>query len=86
MGELEDLEPHGKISIYHRGYGYIPPLLRKELKADREIPFFLDANVALLVRKGTSKEDVLRGLSALIKHLSVKWNIPEEKVKQLLGV
>lgn len=62
-------------------------MLRKELDAEApsEIPFFIDANVALLIKKGANQEDVMKGLSALIRHLSVKWNISEEKVRELLG-
>jgi len=80
------LGTHGKISIYTRGYGWLPENLRKELEAGSpgEIPFFLDANCVLLVKPKASRKDVLRGLSALIRHLSAKWGISDEEVKKRL--
>lgn len=88
LGSKQELGEHGKVSVYKRGYGWLPGMLRKELDAEApsEIPFFIDANVALLIKKDATKEDVMKGLSALIKHLSVKWKISEGEVKKILGL
>lgn len=81
------IEPSGIIKTYHRGYGWLPEKLRKELNATEptEIPYILDANCAILLRKGVNQQDILNGLSALIHHLSAKWRIPEEEVRKILS-
>jgi bifunctional DNA-binding transcriptional regulator/antitoxin component of YhaV-PrlF toxin-antitoxin module len=77
-----DPRPVGDINIHDkRGYSYIPQIVRKELGIEGKgrVPFFLDANVVLLVRKGATKVDILRGLEVLKLDLNLRW---QEETKQ----
>lgn len=68
--------PLGEINIHDpRGYSYIPQIVRREVGVEGKgkIPFFLDANVVLLVRKGASKEEILQGLDVLKQDLALRW-------------
>lgn len=90
MKKDKEINPHGKITVYKRGYGWLPEPLRKELDVSNidgkvEIPFILDANCAILLRKGATQQDILNGLSALIHHLSAKWRMSEKDVRRLLS-
>ena len=87
MERSTKLKEHGKISVYDRGYGWLPKLLRSELdaKESSDIPFFVDADTALLIRNGACRTEVLTGLGALIRHLMAKWKISEEEVLKRLG-
>jgi hypothetical protein len=67
--------PLGKINIHDpRGYSYIPQIVRKEMGVEGKgsIPFFVDANVVLLVRKGATKGEILKGLDILKKDLALR--------------
>ena len=58
----EGLQEHGEVSVYNRGYGYLPPLLRREMgigEGTGKIPFFVDAKIAVLIRSDTEKGDVI---------------------------
>jgi hypothetical protein len=70
----------GKIVIYDtRGYAYIPKIVRNEVGIDGKgtIPFYLDANVVLLIRSGATKNHVLQGLDILKEDLKLRWADPE---------
>jgi bifunctional DNA-binding transcriptional regulator/antitoxin component of YhaV-PrlF toxin-antitoxin module len=72
---LLEPRPVGKITIFdERGYAYLPKIIRKEVGADGkdEIPFFIDANCVLLVRKGAELEDVLEGIEILKRDLMLR--------------
>jgi|GEM_PF-1950502 len=76
MNRKENVRPIGYINVYDpRGYAFIPRIVRKELNIEGKdkIPFFLDANVVLLVRKNVSKEEILRGLDLLKEDLKLRW-------------
>jgi len=67
--------PVGKITIFDkRGYAYLPKIIRKEVGADGkdEIPFFIDANCVLLVRKGADLKEILEGIEILKKDLMLR--------------
>jgi hypothetical protein len=53
--------------------------VRKELGIEGrgKIPFFLDANVVLLIRKGASRGDILEGLDVLKQDLKLRWKKQE---------
>lgn len=87
MARSTELKEHEKISVYDRGYGWLPKLLRRELDAKKSsnIPFFVDADTALLIRAGACRTEVFTGLGALIRHLMAKWKIPEEEVMKRMG-
>jgi hypothetical protein len=72
--------PIGHINIHDpRGYGFVPQIVRKELGIEGrgKIPFFLDANVVLLIRKGASRGDILEGLDVLKQDLKLRWKKQE---------
>ena len=76
MSEIESQRPVGHINVHDpRGYGFIPQIVRKELniKGKGKIPFFLDANVVLMVRAGATKEEILQGLEVLKEDLKLRW-------------
>jgi len=78
----EDIRPHGKIKVLDdRGFSYLPKLLREEMNAEKGdyIPFFINANTALLIREGTSREEVLKSLEVLKEDLKLRWK--EKKTK-----
>ena len=67
--------PVGKITIFDkRGYAYLPKIIRKEINAidENEIPFFIDANCVLLVRKGADLKEILDGIEILKKDLVLR--------------
>jgi hypothetical protein len=79
------LRPVGHIKIIDpRGYAYFPRLLRKEVnaKGKDEIPFFLDANCVLLVRKDANLRQVLEGLEVLKRDLLLRVETEEERPKE----
>lgn len=68
--------PIGKIRVLDkRGYAYIPKLLQNELgvKGKCTIPFYINANTILLIRKGASRSDILRGIDLLKEDLILRW-------------
>ena len=72
--------PIGKVIIYDkRGYAYLPKVLRNEVGVEGkgEIPFYIDANCILLVRKEAQKGDILKGLDLLKHDIDLRWK--EEK-------
>lgn len=74
--EKENPRPIGHINIHDpRGYGFVPQIVRKELgiEGKGKIPFYLDANVVVLVRKGATKIDILKGLELLKEDLKLRW-------------
>ena len=79
--QTENVRPHGKIKVLdNRGFSYLPVMLRRELDAKKGdyIQFFINANTALLIRQGASREDVLKGLEILRDDLPLRWK--EENV------
>ena len=74
----EEKRPIGEIVIHdERGYAYIPKIVRKEigLEGKGKIPFYLDANVVLLVRENATKQDIVKGLDILKEDLQLRWKI-----------
>ena len=74
--DKEDARAVGHINIHDpRGYGFIPQIVRKELgiEGKGKIPFFINANTVLLVRKGATQDDILRGLDILKEDLKLRW-------------
>lgn len=77
--------PSGEISIYDpRGYAYLPKDLRKEVGVEGKgkVEYFKDANCVLLVRRGASKEEVLKGLGILRDDLDLRWVEPRPRSDQ----
>ena len=73
---VEEKRPIGEIVIHDpRGYAYIPKIVRKEvgIKGKGKIPFYVDANVVLLVREDATKEDIIKGLEILKEDLKLRW-------------
>jgi hypothetical protein len=73
--ENRQIRPVGEIKIIDpRGYAYLPKILRKEVKATGKtsIPFFINANCVLLVRKGADVQKILEGLEILKKDLLLR--------------
>jgi bifunctional DNA-binding transcriptional regulator/antitoxin component of YhaV-PrlF toxin-antitoxin module len=67
--------PLGAIRLVdERGYAYIPRIVREELgvKGRGDIPFIVDANCVVLVRKDASLEDILEGLKIIMKDLELR--------------
>lgn len=67
--------PVGKIRIFdRRGYAYLPKIIRKEIDTndENEIPFFIDANCVLLVRKGADLKEILEGIEILKRDLVLR--------------
>lgn len=72
----EDKRPIGEIVIHDiRGYAYIPKIVRKEigLEGKGKIPFYVDANVVLLVREKATRKDILKGLDILKEDIQLRW-------------
>ena len=72
----ERKRPIGEIVIHDsRGYAYIPKIVRKEIGVEGKgkIPYYLDANVVLLVREDASRDDVIKGLDVLKEDLQLRW-------------
>ena len=66
----------GEIPVYdERGYTYLSQDIRRELEVTGKtrIPYFKDANVIAMIRKGASKGEVLRGLRILIEDIDLRW-------------
>jgi hypothetical protein len=58
-----------------RGYCYLPTILRKELAVEGkgfDIPFYINANCVLLVRKGATKDEVIKGLEVLKQDIELR--------------
>lgn len=73
--------PVGYINIHDpRGYGFIPQMVRKELgiEGKGKIPFFINANTVLLVRKGATRDDILKGLDILKEDFKLRWKAEGE--------
>ena len=76
----EEKRPIGEIVIHDkRGYAYIPKIVRKEigLEGKGKIPFYVDANVVLLVRGDATRDDIIKGLDILKEDLQLRWK-PEK--------
>lgn len=73
--DTDTFRPLGKIKMMDdRGYAYIPQMIREELglKGKDEIPFVVDANCVLLVRKNASLKDVVDGIDILKKDIELR--------------
>lgn len=70
----ERVRPVGSFKTTETGKAHIPSIIRKELglSGAGEIPFYLDANCVLLIRSGSSLEDVLNGLDVLKADLKLR--------------
>jgi len=69
------IRPVGEIKIFdERGYAYIPDLIRSEVGVEGKggIPYFINANTVLLVRKGASLESILKSLDVLKEDLKLR--------------
>ena len=65
----------GVIRIFDpRGYSYLPKIIREELGTEGrdEVPFFIDANCVLLVRKEAKLTEIIEGLEVLKKDLLLR--------------
>jgi len=72
----EEKRPIGEIVIHdERGYAYIPKIVRKEigLEGKGKIPFYIDANVVLLVREKATRDDIIKGQDILKEDLQLRW-------------
>lgn len=72
----ENPKPMGYINIHDpRGYGFIPQLVRRELgvQGKGKIPYFLNANIVLLVPKDATQRDILKALEILTESLRLRW-------------
>lgn len=77
----QDKRPIGKIVIHDpRGYAYIPKIVRKEvgIEGKGKMPFYVDANVVLLVREDAKKEEIMKGLEILKEDLKLRWKEEEQ--------
>ncbi len=80
--ERDEQRPLGEIKIYDpRGYAYFPKILRNELnvKGVGKIPYYVNANCVLLVRKDATRRDVLEGLDLLKNDLKLRWKKNEKE-------
>jgi hypothetical protein len=69
------LRPLGSIRIVdERGYAYLPRIVRDELgvRGKDEIPFIVNANCVLMIRKDASVEEIIEGLKIIIKDLELR--------------
>jgi len=66
--------PVGKVKVFKKRLGYLPKILLKEVGAGEgdEIPFYIDANTVLLVRKDATLEDIIRSLEVLKEDLKLR--------------
>lgn len=74
----------GELRIHDsRGYCYIPKILRKEVGVEGkdQIPFLIDANCVLLIRKGSEIEQILKGLDILREDLKLRCVNTQDKPK-----
>jgi hypothetical protein len=76
--KIGGIRPHGTLKIVDsRGYTYLPKNVQDELGItnmgkDNEVPFVLDANVVVLLRRGATADDVLKGLEILKEDLKLR--------------
>jgi hypothetical protein len=80
-----NIRPVGVIKVTDpRGYGYLPKILRKEVGCEGkgEIPFFIDANCVLLVRKDADLEEILKGLDVLKRDLMLRFEREKRRLKK----
>ena len=69
------IRPMGVIRIFDpRGYSYLPKIIREELGTEGrdEVPFFINANCVLLVRKGADLREIIEGLEVLKRDLLLR--------------
>ena len=77
-----NIRPMGVIKVSDpRGYAYLPKILRKEVNCQGkgEIPFFINANCVLLVRKDADLKKVIEGLEILKKDLILRFEKGKEE-------
>jgi bifunctional DNA-binding transcriptional regulator/antitoxin component of YhaV-PrlF toxin-antitoxin module len=67
QGAIKVLDP--------RGFAYLPSVLRRELDAKKgsSLPFFIAANIVLLVRSNCPLEDILRSIDILKEDIKLRW-------------
>lgn len=65
-----------------RGYAHLPKQVREELnhKSRGKIPYSVNANAVLLIRKGANKNQVLEGIDLLKKDINLRWGEENEEV------
>ena len=75
MNQLSLRRPAGEIAVYKRGYAYLPRDVRREIGVEGKgrVEYFKNANCILLVRKGATREDVVKGLALLREDLKLRW-------------
>jgi hypothetical protein len=76
------VRPIGYIKVTDpRGYAYLPKIIRKEVncRGKEKIPFYIDANIVLLIRKDADLKAILKGLEILKKDLILR---AEKEVKK----
>jgi len=73
---VHKIRPVGSFKATEAGKAHIPSIVRKELgiQGAGEIPFYLDANCVLLIRKEATLEDVIEGLEILKNDLKLRVN------------
>jgi hypothetical protein len=73
--------PVGRLKIWPRGFTYFPKLLQEEIgikgTGEEEVDYFIDANTVLLIRRGATLEEVLRGLDVLRDDLKLRASLNE---------
>lgn len=75
---METLRPHSYLKkVDLTGYSYMPVGLQRELgiREDKTatVPVFINANVAVMIRKNAKKADVLKGLKILAEDIKLRW-------------
>lgn len=81
---LKKMRPHSTIrKMDKRGFAYIPAKLQEELgiREDEKtkIPVYQNANILLMIRKGATKENVLRGIKILYDDIDLRWEEEDRK-------
>jgi len=69
------MRPSGNLRILdNQGRTYIPKHLQAELGIQGKdiVPYFVDANCVLLIRKGTDVEAIIKGLDILKEDLKLR--------------
>ena len=73
--EEREPRPFDTLKVFdERGYTYLPQNIRRELGVEGkdEVPFVVDANCVLMMRKGAKLSDILEGLEILKKDLKLR--------------
>jgi len=73
--EKRKVRPVGEIAIHdERGYAYLPKIIREEIGIEGKgrVPFYIDANCVLIVRKDANLEEILEGLEILRRDILLR--------------